>query len=489
MAVDALDRLARLNLPGAIGREAPRLEIGSDVEIAGRVREDLEQAFGDVVHAEGAFWRFETTCWRPIPEAELRLAVHGYDGARFESPAGAPSCIRLSKARIDSILHEMTALVADPTFFAAPPPGINCASGFITFDAIGTPTAEPHHPDQRCRHMLAGRWTPASPTSPPPTSLLARLLTGVFAGDDDADDKVRLIAEVAGAAALGHATRLREPRAIILKGETAENGKSQILDLVRGALPATATASVPPARLGDERHIVGLVGKLLNASDELSSSAAIASDTFKATITGEPVQGRDVYKARIEFRPVAQHLFATNTLPAFQGGMDRGVQRRLLVVSFNRVIPVEERIEAIGRRIGEEEPDLLLGWVVGGASRLIRQKGFTSPPSSVTALREWLFGADPVLGWLDDQVACCPVVGNEPRVATRIAYDRFRRWAVSEGFPERALPAINAFVTRVTANAPGISYQRFSNGRCFIGMVLTGGAVSSPGHDAGMTHE
>jgi phage/plasmid-associated DNA primase len=119
--------------------------------------------------------------------------------------------------------------------------------------------------------------------------------------------------------------------------------------------------------MGDERHIIGLVGKLLNASDELSSAAAIASETFKAVVTGEPVQGRDVYKSRVEFRPVAQHLFATNNLPVFAGGMDRGVQRRLLVIPFNRMIPTQERVEQIGQRIAEEEADLLLVWAVDGS--------------------------------------------------------------------------------------------------------------------------
>jgi P4 family phage/plasmid primase-like protien len=305
--------------------------------------------------------------------------------------------------------------------------------------------------------------------------LLGRLLGGIFAGDDDADDKTRLLAEVAGSAALGYATKLLQPRAVILKGETAENGKSQVLDLIRGMLPPSAIASVTAARMGDERHIIGLVGKLLNASDELSSAVAIASDTFKAIVTGEPVQGRDVYKSRIEFRPQAQHLFATNTLPLFQGGMDRGVQRRLLVVAFNRVIPSEERVEAIGRRIGQEEPDLLLAWAVEGAARLIRQKGFTTPATSRTAMNDWLFGADPVLAWLAERVRTRQMVGHGPRVATRHAYERFRQWALAEGFSERTLPSINGFVQRITANAAGIEYRRFRDGRFFVGMVLTSG--------------
>jgi hypothetical protein len=111
---------------------------------------------------------------------------------------------------------------------------------------------------------------------PPASSLLFKLLHGVFEGDAEADAKVGLLAEICGSAALGYATHLTQPRAIILVGETAENGKSQVLDLARGLLPASAICSLPAGRMSDERHVVGLKGKLLNASDEF----AIASHTF-----------------------------------------------------------------------------------------------------------------------------------------------------------------------------------------------------------------
>jgi phage/plasmid-associated DNA primase len=224
--------------------------------------------------------------------------------------------------------------------------------------------------------------------------------------------------------------------------------------------------------MGDERHIVGLVGKLLNASDELSSAAAIASETFKAVVTGEPVQGRDVYKSRVEFRPVAQHLFATNNLPVFAGGMDRGVQRRLLVVQFNRVIPADERVEAIGRRIAAEEADLLLAWAVDGAARLIRNRGFTMPDSSKAALKDWLYGADPVLAWLNERVEARPIVGDEPKLRTSYAHGQFHSWALAEGFKRETLPAVNGFVQRVKANAVGIEYRRTREGRFFVGMIV-----------------
>ena len=366
----ALDRTQEF-APGDDGGTPQRqyLEIGSDVEIAERVATDFRQEFGEVLFADGEFWRYVGTHWQPIADAIARRAVHLYDGALYQTATGEPATARLSKGRVDSVLHEMGSMLARPDFFEGAWVGINCASGFIAFDAAGQPSLLPLDRNHRCRHVLPGGWQAGSidAEDPLPDSLLGRLLGGVFKGDEDEFDKRKLVSEIAGSAALGYATKLCQPKAIVLKGETAENGKSQILDLIRGLLPVSAVASVPAAKMGDERFIVGLRSKLLNAADELSGSAAIASDTFKAVVTGEPVSGRDVYRSMSTFRPMAQHVYATNTLPTFAGGMDRGVQRRVQVLVFNRVIPEDERIEHIGLRVGAEEPDLLLALAVAGA--------------------------------------------------------------------------------------------------------------------------
>ncbi|HXU20722.1 MAG TPA: toprim domain-containing protein, partial [Verrucomicrobiae bacterium] len=450
--------------------EPVMLEIGSDVEVAGRFYAVLVKKFGQVVHSEGKFWRYCETHWEPVPENELRCHVHAFDGALYPVGKGfAP--VRLGKGRIDSIINEAAALCASPDFFDLPPTGINCVAGFIRFSEDGTPTLEPHKPDHRCRHTLPGRWSPDTPSDPPAGSLLFKLLNGVFQGDEDANEKIMLLAELCGSAALGYATRLKQPRAAIFHGVTAENGKSQILDAARGLLPKTAVCSVPAARMGDERHIIGLVGKLLNATDELSASA-VASDKFKSVVTGEPIDGRDVYRTRVEFRSLAQNLFATNTLPPFHGGMDRGVQRRLLVLPFNRSIPLGERIEGIGRRVAEEEPDLLLAWAVKGASQLLKHGEFTIPQSCKKALHDWIYDADPVLAWAQSCVEVEPIVNGWPSIKTRHAYDNFKKWAVAEGYDERKLPYVNTFTTRVCGNLKGVEHHRKSTARVFLGLVI-----------------
>ncbi len=354
MAANDHDAPLPLLRPGG----AARLDIGSDVEIAHRVADDLRERYGEVVFDEGEFWRFNGTHWQPIDRgSDLRLAVHLYDGAKYPG-SDDDRVVRLNKARVDSTLNEMAALLRQADFFAGAETGINCRSGFIRFDGQGNPTLEPLHRRHRARHVLPGAWPVSVDRARAESSLLALLLGGCFLGEDDATQKIALLAELAGAAALGYSTRLIKPKACIFKGERAENGKSQILDLLRGLLPPSAVSSVPPHKFSDEKFIVGLMGKMLNASDELTSAAAIGADVFKNTVTGEPVSGRDVYRSMVVFRPIALHVYATNDLPSFRGGMDRCVIRRLMVVPFNRTIPEHERVERIGQRIATEEANV-----------------------------------------------------------------------------------------------------------------------------------
>jgi hypothetical protein len=247
------------------------LNIGSDVEIARDVVQDLVGRFGEVVSCDGAFWRYTGTHWEAIADEILWLAVHAYDGARFVTAKGT-SPVKLGRTRIESILACMKPEIARPDFFAEAAVGINCASGFIRFDGQGTPTLEPHSRDHRQRHVLAGRWPVQVSLDQKRKSLLKKLLSGCFRDDPDKNKKIALLAEVAGVAALGYATRMIKPKALVLKGETAENGKSQVLDCMRSLLPKEAVSSISPARFDDRTFACHLVGKLLNAPDELAGT-------------------------------------------------------------------------------------------------------------------------------------------------------------------------------------------------------------------------
>ncbi len=114
-----------------------------------------------------------------------------------------------------------------------------------------------------------------------------------------------------------------------------------------------------------------------------------------------------------------------------------------------------------------------------GSKADIRQRNFTIPPSSKQALMDWIFGADPVLAWLDECVEAKPIINESPSMPTRMAYEQFRTWAIAEGYKSDKLPAINGFVQRIHANAIGIESKRTSSGRIFLGLALKSSSTIS----------
>ena len=158
----------------------------------------------------------------------------------------------------------------------------------------------------------------------------------------------------------------------------------------------------------------------------------------------------------VPFRSIALHIFATNNLPSFTGGFDRGVRRRLGMLTFNRSIPRQEQIVDLGRRVAAEETDLLLAFAVSGASRLLRQKAFTEPPSSQKELHEWFTSGDPVAAFVQAQVRprnpADYLPGTKDRgMPSADIFAAFERWAKAAGY--RTNLQITGFVPRFRALA------------------------------------
>jgi phage/plasmid-associated DNA primase len=448
------------------------LKIGDDVELAQYL---ADGELRDTVYSEDEFWRYDKTHWRRIPKHEMSAAVRKLSGMEY----GERGVTGLSAGRIKSVLEVLADILAQPDFFTKAAQGLNAANGFITFDEELNPKLISHSKEHCQRHVLPGHWHEQSLAAPPEGSLLHTLLTGVFREDPQAEAKIWFLQQIAFVVLNGSSTKLIKPKAIVLLGRTAENGKSQVLDMMEGLLPPEAVSSIPPHRFDDDNKMRMLIGVGLNTSGELSTGA-IAGDRFKEAITGGRLDVRGAYRPEVvQFRPQALQLLAGNKLPPFKGGFDRGVKRRLAAIDFLRIIPEPERIVDIGRRIAREEPDLLLAWALGAASHILRERAYEEPPCSKTIVDEWTQTADPVLGWIADRVLPPPVltaVGEEPekpRVTSAAAFADFRIWyQAEEGRP----PTINqrTFTERLQSESlPGVRYIPGSNGfRGFEGLRL-----------------
>jgi len=240
---------------------------------------------------------------------------------------------------------------------------------------------------------------------------------------------------------------------------SANNGKSTVLDLLEGLVGAPACSHISPHRFDQPNAAIAMRGKLLNTSAELTTADVIQSDTFKSTITGEPIPGKILYKDMVDFRPVAQHVIATNKLPPFAGGIDKGVRRRLLVLVFNRVIPEHEMIAGIADLILRVEYDRLLSWAIEGASRLIQNGKFTSPKSSIEALEKWTRDTDPVRAWIEARVRPSANPKRDVGYTRTAVFQLFQDWAVENGHRKDRLPKSAEFIDRLAEDFPGIRHR------------------------------
>lgn len=454
MPVDSVEALPRIY----------NLDYGSEVELAEKLAEQI-QTLGPAVFCEGAFWIFRGTEWRRIPEATLELAVHKFNGASL--PKGI---VKVGSGMVKGTLKCLSSILSADGFFDRVKVGVNALNGTITIDDSGEILVVPHNSDDRFRFTIKAELR-RDAHEPPAGSLLHKLLSGSFKGDDDADDKINLIGEILGAAAFGMATRLKQPKAFTFLGESASKGKSTIAGLLSCLLPAGAVSAISTAKLSDERYIVNLAGKAANVANEISASG-ISGEAFKSVVTGDPMEGRDVYRSAFTFIPRAVHVYTTNRLPTFTGGLDRGLQRRLVVVQFNRTIPADEVIPDILDRIKCEELGLLLGFAVAGAKRLKENGGYTIPASSVEALREWM-RIDPINEWFEMRVEKLEEQPYGGWLKTVDLYNDFKKWAGGEGHKEAFLPAVTTFGQRLRT-LPGITVKRLSTGPIAIGVWLKG---------------
>ena len=462
------DREQRKNDSGVGRADRKELDIGSDEEIANRVISDMlgrdghlsaepKLANGELrIHSEGSFYHYTGGVWTVLEEAEFqREFVSRYDGARY----GSEGIVKLNKSKVESISWLTARNMEVGNFFGHAEPGINCENGFVRFSQEGRPELVRHHPDHRSRHMLPGSWRPVSNPDLPKDCLLSRFLKGLFRDDADAAEKQALLQEVAGAVVAGLGTRLRQPKAVVLYGRSANNGKSTVLDLLEGLLGAAACSHVSPHRFDQPNAAIAMRGKLLNTSAELTTADVIQSDTFKSAITGEPIPGKILYKDMVDFRPVAQHVIATNKLPPFAGGIDKGIRRRLLVLPFNRVIPEHEMIAGIADLILRDEYDLLLGWAIEGASRLIRNGKFTLPKSSIEALEKWTRDADPVRAWIEARVRPTANPRRDVGYTKTALFQEFETWAVENGHRKDRLPKCPEFIDRLAEDFPVVLHR------------------------------
>jgi len=278
----------------------------------------------------------------------------------------------------------------------------------------------------------------------------------------------RYVQKVFGYAATGHVS---ERKLFVLLGMLGREGKSTIIGSVSKALgayaiPAPAELLLRGLHRGLDEKKAKLRGvRLAHGSDLSSDSSQWDGQLVKELTGGDEITARDVYRARIRFRPTHVFVVAANKFPAVQStDADTAFWDRIVVVPF------EHRAEHLNLGLAAElelEAERILAWIVEGA-RAWHEEGLEPPPPVVEATRDARMKSDPLLQFLGKHLAAVP--GN-----------RLRASALWEAYVSARTPGgYGAKTFRDAVKARGYAQKSDGEGRYWVDVDLVPGGPGTP---------
>ena len=210
------------------------------------------------------------------------------------------------------------------------------------------------------------------------TPCLNAFLAALFADVPEAEgqNRIALIQKFAGACLVGDATRFQ--KCLILYG-SGGNGKTELLNLLRGLFPFDKQCMVVPRRWGSwHTGLAALEGSLANFVDECPTGCELETSVFKDVIDGNPVSIMRRNKEPHTFTPQAGHIY-TATFPLTSDDPTLGVYRRMITLPMTRTFPRPEFPPIFDPHVvvlGSERTELV-AWALDGAARAQQQNGYS----------------------------------------------------------------------------------------------------------------
>lgn len=150
------------------------------------------------------------------------------------------------------------------------------------------------------------------------------------------------------------------------------NGKSVLREVVSRAMGKDNVTAYDAQQLTRSELVPFLSGKRINFASDMKASAAFDS-ALKALASGQDVVGRKIYgePVTVQAPPLA---FSMNELPPFRD-TSPAFFRRVLLFSFDVVIPEEKRDSSLAEKICRRELPGVFQWIMRGRRKLLASGG------------------------------------------------------------------------------------------------------------------
>jgi P4 family phage/plasmid primase-like protien len=225
--------------------------------------------------------------------------------------------------------------------------------------------------------------------------------------------------------------------ALFLKGKS-NTGKNVALEMLSLFHSPENISRVGIAEFNDPVARERLTTALVNICDEIGKKEDFDAMVFKKMVQGGGVTVKKLYENPVNRMVSARLIFAFNDFPQTIE-INNSVEKRMLFLSCNNVIPVERQDKFIGQKLAKEKQAIFNRWF--RALRRLRDNGgnYTRPHAHNVEIKAFQSQNDAIREFIDGEVAMVGSYINkqgkriEPAVDHMAVYARFREYMETRG--------------------------------------------------------
>src|SRR5699024_219497 len=233
------------------------------------------------------------------------------------------------------------------------------------------------------------------------------------------------------------------------------NGKSTLFDVLAKIVGMHNVSSAPLSNLNTTFGLEPILGKKLNIATE-SSTESFTTAKLKAITAGEAVTVNRKNKPEITTVIDAKLMFLVNELPLLSD-TSHGLVRRLLILPFNKSIPVEQQDKGLSKAL-ERELSGILNWSLSGFERLVLNNYvFTESSEMLSAKNRYIGNANPVESFIEAHII--QDIGN--RLYSSEVLTKYINWMQTQGLPLKG------------TGSPQIFWMKFKESMDTVGIHFT----------------
>ena len=190
-----------------------------------------------------------------------------------------------------------------------------------------------------------------------------------------------------------------------------KNGKSVFFNILNALIGKENVLNFSLGLFGHEYNRAKLTNALLNYSSEKGFDLPV--DTFKALISGEPIQAREPYGKPFTLKNRAKFIFNTNSLPK-ETEASEAYFRRFLVIPFEQTITDAEVDIDLADKIIDKELAGVFNWLLVGLNQIMTNRKFSNCEVANKAINDFKKSSDTVQLFIEDESYSKSVVQNKP---------------------------------------------------------------------------